>query len=242
MNEDQSQQDGAEMAETSPETLDHASAGRQYHRLDSLLMSLQRGLASTTAGTIQAARPKPDSPGNSSEKPAALSPEEKRHAAGLMRINHAGEIAAQALYHGQAATARNPETRAMMEEAAEEEGDHLAWCEQRLDELGEKPSQLAPLWYAGSWAIGAAAGLSGDKNSLGFVAETERQVSEHLQDHLNRLPEADTASRAVISQMKADEEAHGSAAVEAGAAPLPPPVRGLMGAAAMVMKKLAYKI
>lgn len=214
---------------------------RDYNGIDSLLMSLQRGLSSTTPGAVQAARPMPNE-SESTTTTEEMSHSDRQHAAGLMRINHAGEVSAQALYHGQAATAKNPHTRALMEEAAAEEADHLAWCEQRLHELGEKPSKLAPLWYAGSWAIGAAAGLSGDHNSLGFVAETERQVSEHLQDHLQRLPQQDQKSRAVIQQMKTDEEAHGAVAEQAGAAELPPPVRGLMGLAASVMKKVAYKI
>ena len=186
----------------------------------------------------------------------------RRHAAGLMRINHAGEVAAQGLYHGQALTARRPGIRAAMEQAAREEGDHLAWCRDRLDELGDRPSLLAPLWYAGSVAIGALAGAAGDRWSLGFMAETERQVEGHLQDHLSRLPgllaagwvegrrrgplpplpaEGDR-SRAILQQMKVDEAEHARSALDAGAAELPLPVRLLMKLTAKVMTTTAYRV
>ena len=140
---------------------------------------------------------------------------DRRHVAGLMRVNHAGEIAAQGLYQGQAATARLDEVRQSMEQAAEEENDHLAWCEERLSELGSRPSVLNPVWYAGAFAIGAAAGLLGDRWSLGFVAETERQVVRHLENHLESLPEGDARSRAILEQMKVDEERHGAKAEKA---------------------------
>ncbi len=166
----------------------------------------------------------------------------RRHAAGLMRVNHAGEVAAQGLYHGQALTARSPEIRAAMEQAAREEGDHLAWCHDRLGELGERPSLLAPLWYAGSVAIGAIAGAAGDRWSLGFMAETERQVEGHLEDHLARLPEGDARSRAILAQMKADEARHARTARDAGGAELPGPVRVLMRLTAKVMTTTAYRI
>jgi ubiquinone biosynthesis monooxygenase Coq7 len=157
-----------------------------------------------------------------------------------MRVNHAGEVAAQGLYQGQAATAELAEVRAAMEQAADEENDHLAWCEERLTELGSRPSLLGPLWYAGAFAIGAGAGLVGDRWSLGFVAETERQVVRHIEEHLGMLPADDERSRAILEQMKADELAHGSAALAAGGVELPAPVRGVMGAVSKFMTRGAY--
>jgi ubiquinone biosynthesis monooxygenase Coq7 len=161
-----------------------------------------------------------------------------------MRVNHAGEIAAQALYHGQALTARNERVRRSLLEAARDETDHLAWCEQRVRELDSRTSLLAPLWYAGSFAIGALAGLAGDRNSLGFVAETERQVIEHLESHLheNGLPEDDERSRRIVAQMQADEARHGSEATEAGGRELPRPVQELMRRTARVMTRAAYRV
>ena len=166
----------------------------------------------------------------------ALSAVERSEAAALMRVNHAGEVAAQGLYHGQALVARDPAIRRQLLAAAQEEQDHLQWCATRLQELGDGPSKLAPLWYAGSAAIGVVAGLRGDAASLGFMAETERQVSAHLEEHLHRLPEADAASRAVVQAMKADEERHGQSALDAGGQLPPAPVRGLMQLVAGVMK------
>lgn len=165
----------------------------------------------------------------------------RQHSAGLMRINHAGEVAAQALYHGQALTANDEKVRQQLLRAADEEAAHLHWCEQRLGELGSGPSQLQPLWYAGSFAIGAIAGLAGDRWSLGFVEETEKQVAEHLGEHLDSLPPSDEKSRAVLRAMRADEERHGAEAKAAGAAPLPEPVRVLMRQTARLMKSLAYR-
>jgi len=159
-----------------------------------------------------------------------------------MRVNHSGEVAAQGLYHGQALTARRPEIRRQMLEAARDEGDHLAWCHDRLRELGSGPSVLNPLWYAGSLAIGALAGAAGDRISLGFVAETERQVEGHLEDHLSRLPQDDERSRAILDQMKTDEIAHADAATDAGGMDLPMPVRRLMRLTAGVMTRTAYWI
>jgi len=159
-----------------------------------------------------------------------------------MRINHAGEVCAQALYLGQAAVTRDEDLHRHLVQAAAEEADHLAWCAQRLDELGSRPSLLNPFWYAGSFAIGAAAGLVGDRVSLGFVVETERQVENHLGDHLERLPEDDARSRAIVRRMQADEARHGAEAKDAGAVELPPPVPSLMTAAAAVMKALAYRL
>jgi len=152
-----------------------------------------------------------------------------------MRVNHAGEVAAQGLYHGQALVARDPKVRALLEQAAREETDHLAWCEERLKELNDRRSLLHPFWYAGSFAIGMAAGLASDKVSLGFVAETEKQVERHLDSHLARLPETDQRSRAIIERMRADEQAHGELARRAGGVELPSPVKFAMQMASRVM-------
>jgi ubiquinone biosynthesis monooxygenase Coq7 len=157
----------------------------------------------------------------------------------MMRVNHAGEIAAQGLYHGQALVARDPAIRSLLETAGREETDHLAWCEQRLRELNDRPSRLDPLWYAGSFAIGVAAGLASDRVSLGFVAETERQVERHLDTHLESLPPEDERSRAIITQMRADEHAHGELALHAGGVSLPVPVQKIMQATARVMTTTA---
>jgi ubiquinone biosynthesis monooxygenase Coq7 len=167
---------------------------------------------------------------------------QRRHAAGLMRINHAGEVCAQALYLGQAALSRSPDTRQHLRRAADEEADHLAWCAARIDELGERPSMLNPLWYAGAFTIGAAAGAVGDAVSLGFIVETERQVEAHLGDHLEHLPENDARSRAIVAVMQADEARHGANAKAAGARELPAPLPRLMQGAADVMRWLAYRI
>jgi 3-demethoxyubiquinol 3-hydroxylase len=174
--------------------------------------------------------------------PSLLSEAEKRASAALMRVNHAGEIAAQALYHGQALVARSTTTRELLLKAAREETDHLAWCETRLKELDSPPSLLNPLWYAGSFAIGAAAALLGDRMSLGFVVETERQVEGHLDEHLARLPPDDTRSRAILQAMRIDEIAHGVSAKAAGGAELPSPVRFLMRNTARLMTSAAYWI
>jgi ubiquinone biosynthesis monooxygenase Coq7 len=159
-----------------------------------------------------------------------------------MRVNHAGEVAAQALYHGQALLARDADTRRLLLEAARDESDHLAWCEARLAELGSRPSLLNPLWYAGSFAIGALAALAGDRTSLGFVAETERQVEGHIDEHLARLPPDDTRSRAILEAMRRDEIGHGSTAREAGGAELPAPLRELMRRTARIMTATAYRL
>ena len=191
--------------------------------------------------TVLAPPPKPSRPNPAGEAPeAAMSDRERRHAAGLMRVNHAGEIMAQGLYQGQALTARLGEVRAAMEQAAREEFDHLGWCADRLGELGSRPSRLNPLWYVGAFALGAGAGLAGDRWSLGFVSETEAQVVRHLDSHLGRLPEADRRSRAIVEQMKDDEERHGAEAREAGGAPLPRPAKELMQLVSRVMTRTAY--
>ncbi len=166
----------------------------------------------------------------------------QRLSGALMRVNHVGEVCAQALYQAQAISARSAPLRVQMEHAAKEEGDHLAWTAQRLRELGDRPSVLNPLWYAGAFALGLVAGRLGDAVSLGFVVETERQVEAHLAGHLQRLPEQDHRSRAIVAQMQADEAAHGAAAREAGASELPAPARWLMGAAAKVMTTTAHVI
>ena len=167
-------------------------------------------------------------------------PVQRRRAAALMRVNHSGEIAAQALYQGQALTANNDTTREALAQAGREETDHLAWCSRRITELGGHTSILNPLWYAGSFAIGAAAGLAGDALNLGFVAETERQVVEHLDRHLQVLPQQDARTRAIIKQMSSDEERHGHSAMSAGGAVLPAFTRALMKLTAKVMTRTAY--
>jgi ubiquinone biosynthesis monooxygenase Coq7 len=171
-----------------------------------------------------------------------LDEDQRKHAAGLMRVNHTGEVCAQALYSGQAAVARDESTRAQLLHAAQEETDHLAWCADRLDALSSRRSLLNPLWYAGSFAIGAAAALVSDKVSLGFVVETERQVEAHLGEHLEKLPEQDVASRAVVAQMQTDEARHGELAKRAGGIELPTPIPALMKFASTVMKTVAYRI
>lgn len=194
-----------------------------------------RTLAGTHAGEV---RPLPGA-----EYPAPDLPEsERRHVAGLMRVNHTGEVCAQALYQGQALTARLPRVRRQMEEAAKEEEDHLAWCEQRLAELHSHTSVLNPVWYGMSLGIGAIAGVAGDKWSLGFVEETEVQVCAHLSGHLARLPAEDLRTRQIIEQMRDDEAKHAAMAKRAGAASLPPPVKKLMSAVAKVMTATAYKV
>ncbi|HET6804385.1 MAG TPA: 2-polyprenyl-3-methyl-6-methoxy-1,4-benzoquinone monooxygenase [Frateuria sp.] len=210
---------------------------RSLSPLDRLLAGMERALE-TVAGAPEAARPSPATP----LEDAPLDDAERRHAAGLMRINHTGEVCAQALYDGQAALARDEDTRHHLQEAANEETDHLAWCAQRLRDLDSRPSLLNPLWYAGSYAIGAAAALIGDKVSLGFVVETERQVEAHLEDHLQRLPPQDERSRAVLAQMQADEVRHADNARARGGIDLPFPIPGLMHLSSLVMKTVAYRI
>jgi ubiquinone biosynthesis monooxygenase Coq7 len=169
-----------------------------------------------------------------------LSVREKRTSAALMRVNHAGEVAAQALYHGQALTAGNPALREAMEQAAREEDDHLRWCRERLEQLEGRTSVLDPIWYAGAFAFGAASGLAGDRINLGFLAETERQVVKHLNDHLERLPVPDQRSRAILEQMREDEAHHAQVAERHGAAGLPPVVKRAMRFVSRVMTRTAY--
>ena len=193
----------------------------------------------TLSGSARAQRPAPTAP---TMPLAELTPAERRLSGALMRVNHVGEVCAQALYQAQALTARTPGLRAQMAAAAREETDHLAWTESRLQELGDRPSLLNPLWYAGAFALGLAAGRAGDAWSLGFVVETERQVEEHLAGHLSRLPAHDAASRAIVAQMKDDEAQHARAAEQAGAAHLPAPLRLAMRWAAKVMTSTAHRI
>jgi len=213
-------------------------ATRTLRPVDRLVLGVDRALRAALGAHPDAARP---SPARALDE-APLDDAERRHAAGLMRVDHAGEVAAQALYQGQALTARRRELREHLERAAAEENDHLAWCEERLEALGGHASRLTPLWYASSFLIGAAAGAAGDRWSLGFVAETERQVVAHLDGHLTRLPPADARSRAVLEQMREDEGRHATAALEAGGAPLPGVVRRAMAAAARVMTGSAYRL
>jgi ubiquinone biosynthesis monooxygenase Coq7 len=211
---------------------------RRYSLFDRLITEADKALRTVTPQVTQAQRTSPAS----THGEARLSEAERRHAAGLMRINHTGEVCAQALYQGQALTARLPDVRAEMERAAREEEDHLAWCEERVRELGSHTSYLNPLWYAMSFGIGAAAGFAGDKWSLGFVAETENQVCAHLEGHLARAPLQDEKTRAIMTQMHTDEAEHMKMAMAAGAAELPAPVKQLMTLTAKVMTSLTYRI
>ena len=200
---------------------------------DRVAVEAQRAME-TVLGSPPALRANPAA----TEADVILDEHERRHAAGLMRINHVGEVCAQALYCGQAAVARDDATRAHLLEAAQEETDHLAWCADRLRELDSRPSLLNPLWYAGSFAIGALAGLRGDGWNLGFVVETERQVEAHIDEHLASLPAGDGRSRAILEVMKADEARHADEAEAAGARVLPMPVPSLMAAASKLMKAI----
>ncbi|MEJ1965830.1 MAG: 2-polyprenyl-3-methyl-6-methoxy-1,4-benzoquinone monooxygenase [Gammaproteobacteria bacterium] len=202
--------------------------------LDTLISSADKALRAVFA-PARAARPSP-----ATGPVPTLSDAERRESGALMRVNHTGEVAAQALYHGQAFAARNENTQNLLLQAARDETDHLAWCEARLSELQSHTSYLNPLWYAGSFAIGALAAAFGDRVSLGFVAETERQVEGHINQHLARLPEADSRSRAILEQMRTDEISHGAAARKAGGTELPAPARALMKHTSRVMTHTAY--
>ena len=210
---------------------------RDFSLADRLLMDAQNALG-TVFGSARAERSNPAV----GQPDVVLDEGERRHAAGLMRVNHVGEVCAQALYVGQAAVARDARTRDQLLDAAQEETDHLAWCADRLRELDSRPSLLNPLWYAGSYAIGVLAGLRGDGWNLGFVVETERQVEAHIAEHLQALPEADGRSRAILATMQADEARHADQAQARGARLLPPPVPALMATASKVMKTIAYRI
>ena len=210
---------------------------RTLSPLDRLLIGCERALEAI-AGSPQAQRPSPAA----GTAEAELDDAERSHAAGLMRINHTGEVCAQALYFGQAALARDADNRQHLLHAAVEETDHLAWCAQRLQQLDSRPSLLNPLWYAGSYAIGAAAAMAGDPVSLGFVVETERQVEAHLAEHLEKLPTQDGRSRAVLTQMQLDEIRHAEAARRRGGIDLPFPLPQLMHFSSLVMKAVAYRV
>jgi ubiquinone biosynthesis monooxygenase Coq7 len=211
---------------------------RRFDLFDRLIIGLDQALGHARGRPARALRPYPAQ----GLEDQALSETEAAHAAGLMRVNHAGEVAAQALYEAQGLVAREPVVREAMQRAAGEEIDHLAWCEQRLAELDSRTSLLNPFWYLGSFAIGALAGLFGDRWSLGFVAETERQVVRHLESHLDRLPGGDARSRAIILQMREDEGRHATMAVESGGSELPQAVRRLMTLCSRVMTTTAYRI
>jgi 3-demethoxyubiquinol 3-hydroxylase len=205
--------------------------------MDRLIAGFDRALRAV-AGVAESRRPSPAA-GVQAE---ALSPRERDHSAALMRVNHVGEVCAQALYEGQALIARNDGVRQSLSQAAEEERDHLAWCVGRIEELGGRTSLLNPLWYLGSFAMGAGAGLLGDRWNLAFLAETERQVEEHLTGHLSDLPEADQRSRTLVEVMRADEAKHRQTAVTLGAAELPEPVKVAMRLAAKVMTTVSYRV
>ena len=205
--------------------------------IDDLIAGFDRALR-TLAAASASVRPYPAEQAESPE----LTDAERAHAAGLMRVNHSGEICAQALYSGQAMTSSNAALRQQLDLAAREETEHLAWTERRLNELGARTSWLNPLWYAGSFAIGAAAGFAGDRWNLGFLSETERQVERHLSGHLDSLPAADARSRAIVSQMRSDEAGHAQMAEEHGTSRLPLPIRGLMRMTAKAMTTAAYRV
>ncbi|OGS89127.1 MAG: 2-octaprenyl-3-methyl-6-methoxy-1,4-benzoquinol hydroxylase [Gallionellales bacterium GWA2_59_43] len=205
--------------------------------LDRLIVEFDKGLR-TLFSQAHSARPHPDA--NTPDAP--LDEAERKHAAGLMRINHSGEICAQALYQGQALTARDPAVQAELKQAAQEETEHLAWTSRRVHELGGHLSVLNPLWYTGSLTLGAVAGLLGDKWNLGFLSETERQVGGHLQSHLGKLPEHDEKSRAIVQQMYVDETKHSDMAKRMGGAELPEPVKFVMKATSKILTHAAYRI
>ncbi len=210
---------------------------RHYGFTDRFIQGVDQALRSIVPDSTQAERPSPAQDQNSQ-----LSVEQARHVAGLMRVNHSGEVCAQALYHGQALTAKLPTVRQEMQQAAREEQDHLVWCELRLKELHSHPSMFNPLWYGLSFGIGALAGLAGDQYSLGFVAETEKQVSAHLESHLKQLPDSDPRTAAILRQMNQDELQHRAQALQAGGRELPAPVQQLMQLVSKVMTKASYSI
>lgn len=215
-----------------------ASLSRRTSPFDAVFVELDRALR-VLSGAAAASRP---NPADALEPRDTLSPQEKRHSAGLMRVNHVGEICAQALYRGQAAVCKQPDIQALLRDAATEEVDHLVWCDQRLTELGSRPSLLNPLWYAGSFALGVVASAAGVPRNLGFMAETERQVEAHLETHLQTLPAADVRSRQIVQKMKEDEVNHRNTAENAGGVALPAPVRGAMRLMSKVMTGTAYWI
>ena len=213
-------------------------ANRQLTKTDQLLVQFDQSLR-----TLLGKAPSPQRPSPAAKiEDAQLSEQERRHAIGLMRVNHAGEVCAQALYQGQALTAKLPEVGKQMQHAAAEEVDHLAWCEERIHELGGRTSALNPVWYAMSFGIGAGAGLISDKLSLGFVAATEDQVCDHLQKHLQDLPTSDIKSRAIVEEMLVDEARHAETAIEAGGHHFPAPVKKLMTLVSSAMTTSSYRL
>jgi ubiquinone biosynthesis monooxygenase Coq7 len=215
----------------------HMDARTGRGTIDRAILEFDRALR-TIAGLHQAERPSPAAALAEADLPA----EARAHAAALMRVNHVGEVCAQALYQGQALTAHNASVRASLERAAREEEDHLAWSAERIEELGGRPSLLNPLWYAGAFGLGMAAGALGDRWNLAFVAETERQVEEHLSGHLERLAREDARTRGVVEAMRADEARHRETAIALGAAELPQLVKSAMRALAKVMTTVAYRV
>ena len=213
-------------------------SARTLSTIDLVLAEIDHALRTVSSKSTGGSPPSPADAAPEAELDAA----QQRHATGLMRINHSGEVCAQALYRGQALTAKSAATRADMTAAAREEEDHLDWCQQRLDELDAHPSRLNPVWYAASFALGAGAGLVGDRLGLGFVAATEDQVCEHLRDHLDRLPAQDARSRALVTRMLADEAAHAHRARLAGALTFPTPVKAAMTMASRLMTALSYRV
>lgn len=211
---------------------------RRLTFIDRLITEADSVLRTVTNAGHTAARPSP----SDGHKDSDLSEQERRHVAGLMRVNHTGEVCAQALYQGQALTAKLPTVREEMQQAAAEEVDHLVWCEQRLKELDSRPSVLNPAWYGLSFALGAVAGAIGDKVSLGFVAATEERVCNHLRDHLKSLPEDDRKSRLIVQKMLEDEQRHGDKALEAGGTDFPKPVKDAMTVVSKVMTKSSYRV
>jgi ubiquinone biosynthesis monooxygenase Coq7 len=209
---------------------------RDYSHFDQVLMQFDQSVRTLFGRPLVTGRANP----GLKHDDVDLSEDERRHISRLMRVNHTGEVCAQALYQGQALTARMPEVREQMERSAREENDHLAWCEERIHELDGRKSLLNPVWYAASFALGAGAGLAGDRWSLGFVVETERQVEDHLDDHIARVPGDDRRTRAILEQMKADEIHHADVAEAAGGAELPGPVKGAMRLVSKVMTRGAY--
>jgi 3-demethoxyubiquinol 3-hydroxylase len=213
-------------------------AKSSQHPIDGFIIEFDRALRSIVGATPM----RRSVPESSTMSESELSVEEKKHAAGLMRVNHVGEVCAQALYQSQKLHAKSDDLKNKLEHAAIEEEDHLAWCERRLEELDSRPSLLNPIWYAGSFVLGSIAGLAGDKISLGFVAETEKQVEHHLDDHLKELPSNDHRSRAIVAQMRADEIAHGQMAIQEGGVELPSAIQRIMKTMAKVMTVTAYRI
>jgi 3-demethoxyubiquinol 3-hydroxylase len=214
----------------------HYMSQRQYNQIDKFIIEIDAGLAAIFNKSAPQARPNP----GEGEAVNGLDSSELRISQGLMRVNHAGEVSAQALYQGQAMTARSKSVQASMQQSAMEEAEHLNWCKNRLDELDTHSSYLNPLWFSGSFTLGAIAGLVGDKWSLGFVAETEYQVVAHLETHLIKLPQKDNKSRAILEQMKTDEAHHASVAIDSGAAELPQKIKKLMSLCSQVMTRTAY--